>query len=121
MEITKITQFFAENVSASASAVNDNLASSISSSVSGGFKSLLSAITIPVIIALVVFILSGAVLLAKKFMRISKTDPENYKMEIKKLYWYIGGIMALFFSLIFFIVMQSNNWSILADYTPKAL
>ncbi|VEU75770.1 Uncharacterised protein [Mycoplasmopsis maculosa] len=92
---------------------NTNLAGEIGKSVTGGFQTILAAITVPAILIASAFLIWAVIMLVKRFLAVSKTKPDEYKMEIKKLYWYIAGVVVLLLAIIFLITMASTNWSIL--------
>ncbi|MGV2393882.1 UNVERIFIED_CONTAM: hypothetical protein O8I53_13580 [Campylobacter lari] len=64
---------------------NTNLAGEISKSVTGGFQTILSAITVPAILIASGFLVYLIVMLVKRFIKLSKVKPDEYKMETKKL------------------------------------
>ncbi|MGV2393507.1 UNVERIFIED_CONTAM: hypothetical protein O8I53_11460 [Campylobacter lari] len=66
-------------------ASNTNLAGEISKSVTGGFQTILSAITVPAILFLSGFLIYLAIRLVKRFIKLSKVKSDEYKMEVKKL------------------------------------
>ncbi|MBU4690647.1 hypothetical protein KQ874_03010 [Mycoplasma sp. ES3157-GEN-MYC] len=89
------------------------LAGSVGSAIAQGFQTIASAITIPVIILLIGTIIYLIVMLSRRCLNLSKVEASDYKMEIKKICWYVAGLAVLFFALIFLITMQSTNWSII--------
>ncbi|VEU75293.1 Uncharacterised protein (plasmid) [Mycoplasmopsis maculosa] len=95
---------------------NDNgsgLAKEITNSVTGGFQTIISAITVPAIIISIAFLVWLIINLVRRFNKLSKVKADEYKMEVKKLWWYLAGVIVLFLSIIFLITMNATNWSIL--------
>ncbi|MBU4693234.1 MULTISPECIES: hypothetical protein [unclassified Mycoplasma] len=89
------------------------LSSDVSKSITSGFQTLISALTIPAILLLIGLIVWSIINLSRRFMQLSKTDVSEYKHELKKLIFYGLGVLVLFIALGFLIVQNSNGWSIL--------
>ncbi|MBU4690054.1 MULTISPECIES: hypothetical protein [Mycoplasma] len=104
-----INKILADSTNSSSS----SLPTEISKSVTGGFQTILAAITVPAILVSSGLLIYLCIMLAKRFLQLSKVKVDEYKMEIKKLWWYIAGVIILFLAIVFLITMSATNWSIL--------